>query len=208
MTSFDEITIAATHHLRAARHYPRDNLAAKDVGRIYRVCWGLWLFTEVYADPDLEDAMACRAHSSVIGYPSLLPNQLLPVRVYRQPLEYAVSDKIHAAVQHGRENSRMRDYYDLFVVCTRAELDDDKIRRAILASWPLYGREGLPPAIEDIVAFTDVFAAKNAGVWDQLRGQARYAVEIPDLQQVCETIRKRLGPILADINNPQWGIAA
>ncbi|GAB5429391.1 MAG: nucleotidyl transferase AbiEii/AbiGii toxin family protein [Devosia indica] len=134
-------------------------------------------------------------------YPSLLDGHLSPVRIWRQPIEYGIADKIHAAVQHGEGNTRLRDYYDIFVGAGRG-LDADKLRAALITSWPLYGRDGLPPVIDDIGAFSDGFARASAEAWDQMRAQARWAVPVPDLETVCRTIRVAIGPVLADINNP------
>lgn len=136
-------------------------------------------------------------------YPSLLPT-----RIWRQPVEYAIADKVHAAVQHQDENTRMRDYYDLFVFCDRGDLDDDQLRTAFLKSWPLYSSDARPPVMEDIAAYADAFARANSATWDILRANSRWAIDVPDLETVCRTIRDRIGPVLADINNPSWGAAA
>lgn len=67
MDSLDDITIATTAELRDAGFYPRDILGAEDAGRIYRVAHGVWVSPEIYADPKLDDALACRT-GGVIGY--------------------------------------------------------------------------------------------------------------------------------------------
>ena len=141
-------------------------------------------------------------------YPSLLPGQLLPTRIWRQPMEYAIADKVHAFVQHEGENTRFRDYYDIYVMCSRGEIDNDKLKAAFLQSWPLYSQNDRPPPIEEIVAYGDTFANANADVWQSLASQAKWSVTVPDLATVCQTIRGRLGPILAEINNPSLGLAA
>lgn len=74
---------------------------------------------------DLEHA----ADMVAVEYPSLLPGQLSPVRIWRQPIEWAVTDKVHAAFKHAGTNTRMRDYYDLYVICTRCDLDDGLLQR-------------------------------------------------------------------------------
>jgi Domain of unknown function (DUF1814). len=140
-------------------------------------------------------------------YPSLLPGQLLPVRIWRQPVEYAIADKVHAAVQHQDENTRMRDYYDLFVFCSRDLIRDDVLATAFAKSWPLYSQNPIP-LMEDIKAYSEEFAAANAEAWDQMRTTLRLAVPVPDLATVCRTIRDRIGPVLETINNPCLGAAA
>lgn len=138
-------------------------------------------------------------------YPSLLPGQLPAIRIKRQPIEYAIVDKIHAAVQHAGGNTRLRDYYDLWIFCTRRWIGDDLILQAFRDSWHLYAEEAVP-RFDEIENFGDGYAAEYGSTWDSLR--AAWVIPVPDLQTVISTIRERLGPIVDQAAAPAFGVAA
>lgn len=131
-----------------------------------------------------------------VDYPSLLPGQLSPVRIWRQPIEWAVTDKIHAAFKHAGTNTRMTDYYDLFVICTRCDLDDDLLRRGFGKWQSLFG-QAAPGSIDDIASYGDAFVEANAADWDRLRLAGGWAVPAPDLKTVVRIIRDRIGPVMS-----------
>lgn len=66
MSTLEDITIATTAQLREKFH-PREILAAEDAGLIFRAATGIWVSAEIYTDPRLDDALACRS-GGVIGY--------------------------------------------------------------------------------------------------------------------------------------------
>lgn len=138
-------------------------------------------------------------------YPSLLPGQLAPVHIKKQPIEYAVVDKINAAVRHAGSSTRHRDYYDLHVYCTRCRIDDEKLLAAFQHSWELFG-DGPLETFDTIENYSDHYAARNASTWDAMR--AAWVVDVPDLQTVITTIRERLAPIVDRAATPTLGAAA
>ncbi|MCC6298923.1 MAG: nucleotidyl transferase AbiEii/AbiGii toxin family protein [Anaerolineales bacterium] len=50
-----------------------------------------------------------------IAYPNILPNQKT-VRMKGYPKETVIAEKFHAMIRHGDLNSRMKDYYDLWLI--------------------------------------------------------------------------------------------
>lgn len=127
-------------------------------------------------------------------YPSLLPN-MPPVRIWRQPVEYSVADKVHAACRHAGTNTRLRDYYDLYVYATRCQLDPDRLRQAFAHTWQLFG--DTPPAnIDDVVSYGHDFVEQNSERWNGMRSGSKWAVPVPDLAEVVETIRSTISPVL------------
>lgn len=62
-------------------------------------------------------------------FPVLLGGEPPLVRIY--PKETVVSEKLETIVRRGFANSRMKDYYDLFVLSLEGELDSTILRRAI-----------------------------------------------------------------------------
>jgi Domain of unknown function (DUF1814). len=140
-----------------------------------------------FYDPILRDTLIA------VDYPSLLPD-LPAIRIMRQPIEYSISDKCHAAWKHAGENTRLRDYYDLYVYLTKCTVDDDRLREAFARSWPMYGAD-VPASIDGIAGYSAAFVAANAVTWRGLKDSSGWAVPVPELDEVVALIRSRLEPI-------------
>lgn len=128
-----------------------------------------------------------------VDYPSLLPGQLGSVRIWRQPVEHSLTDKIHAAVKHGGLNTRLRDFYNMYCFCAREQLDDDRIRSGF-GKWQALFNTEPPASIDDV--YSPAYVAEKAAAWDALRRSAGWSVPVPDLAAVVETIRDRLEPVV------------
>jgi len=126
-------------------------------------------------------------------YPSML--DLPPIRIWRQQIEYSISDKAHAAWKRGSDNSRLRDYYDLAVYLSKCSVDDDRLRQAFSRSWPLYGAQ-VPTSIDEIEGYDAGWAEEKAADFEKLRAASKWAVPVPDLPEIVALIRGRLGPVL------------
>src|SRR5690606_23159380 len=98
-----------------------------------------------------------------VEYPSLLPG-MPSMRIRRQPIEYSISDKVHAAFKHGGKNSRLRDFYDMYVMLTKCEIDDYRLRAAFDHSWPMYSAE-VPGSVEEIEGISDAWAINHESAW-------------------------------------------
>ena len=129
-----------------------------------------------------------------VDYPSLLPGQLGSVRIWRQPVEHSLTDKIHAAVKHGGLNTRLRDFYDMYCYCTRDTLDDDRIRSGF-GKWQTLFQTEPPPSIDDV--YSAAYVDEKAGAWDALRKSAGWSVPVPGLAEVVATIRERIKPVVS-----------
>ncbi len=67
---------------------------------------------------DLSFGQPIRPGPEVRQYPSLLPGfASFPVRAY--PREAVVAEKLAVAVEYGRDNTRLRDYWDLWFIASR-----------------------------------------------------------------------------------------
>lgn len=130
-----------------------------------------------------------------VDYPTLLPSRLGSIRIYRQPIEHSLTDKIHAAFKHGSLNSRLRDFYDLYCYCTRCDLDDDKIRAGFSKWQTLFGVTA-PDSLSCIAAYGDQYAAANAGRWKDLVARSKWALPTPSFAEVIRTIRDRIEQVM------------
>ena len=68
------------------------------------------------------------------NFPTLLNDMIAPV-VRAYPKETVVAEKLEAMVQLGLDNSRMKDFYDLWVLATQFEFDGQVLAAAIIATF-------------------------------------------------------------------------
>jgi hypothetical protein len=66
-------------------------------------------------------------------FPALL--EFSPPRLFAYPRETTIAEKCEAIVQLGMLNSRMKDYYDLWILMRDFEYEGEMIRKAILATF-------------------------------------------------------------------------
>ncbi len=89
-----------------------------------------------------------------ISYPVLLEDFPAPqLRAY--PKYTVVAEKFHAVCLLGLANTRMKDYFDLWVLLDDPTLDPLEIRRAIEAT---FDRRKMPMPTKVPVGFADTFA--------------------------------------------------
>jgi len=89
--------------------------------------------------------------AETISYPVLLDD--LPAPQLRSYPKYTVvAEKFHAVCLLGMTNTRMKDYFDLWVLMTEGTLDPAKLQRAIAATFErrkLAMPSGLPTGLSD-----------------------------------------------------------
>lgn len=88
-------------------------------------------------------------------FPALLPDIPAP-RIRTYPPETVVAEKVEAMVALGIANSRLKDFYDLWVIATTRSFDGAVLAEAIGATFT---RRGTPFPTERPVALTEQFAA-------------------------------------------------
>ncbi len=89
----------------------------------------------------------------VLDYPSMLDFPMPRLRAYAR--ETVIAEKFPAMVMLGRVNSRMKDFYDIWILSRSFDFGDDRLARAIAATFDR--REtSIPIDLPD--ALTDAFA--------------------------------------------------
>lgn len=91
-----------------------------------------------------------------IELPVLLDMPSPRLRAY--PQETVIAEKLHAMVTLGLANSRMKDYYDVWMLLQTFKLDTGRLRRAIEATFARRGTPlptGLPEGLSDAFAADD-----------------------------------------------------
>ena len=92
-----------------------------------------------------------------IDYPSLL--DLPPPRLRAYPREVVVAEKLQALVQLGMANTRMKDFYDLWMLARQFDFEGERLGQAIAATFE---RRRTPIPAEAPLALTSEFHGNAA----------------------------------------------
>lgn len=92
--------------------------------------------------------------AEVIDYPVMLDLPVPRLRAYAR--ETVIAEKFQAMVALGRANSRMKDFYDVWILSRSFRFDDDRLARAIVATFARRETD-IPTELPD--ALSPLFAA-------------------------------------------------
>lgn len=97
-----------------------------------------------------------------IDYPVLLDFPAPRLRAY--PLETAVAEKLQAMIYLGELNTRMKDFFDVWMLCRHADLKPENLHAAVALTFA--HRNTAIPA--EPVCFSPAFAAAKQVQWEAL----------------------------------------
>ena len=123
------------------------------------------------------------------------------------PKESVVAEKFHAMIRHAELNSRMKDYYDLWLISETFDFDSQPLQKAIETTFRKRDTE-LP--IERPIALTVEYASANQVRWSNfLKKMNLETNESNDFVTIIQKIWIFLQhPLLASINkiksNRHW----
>lgn len=101
----------------------------------------------------------------VMDYPTILDFPAPRLRGYSK--ESVVAEKFEAAVRHGDVNSRMKDFYDIWVLSRQFEFDGATLAEAVRKVFSRRGTELSPDAVPLKSAFAE--DASKAAQWRAFR---------------------------------------
>lgn len=150
----------------------------------------------IQIDIGFSDELTSKAEN--IEYPNIL-SDLKTVQMKGYPKEAVVAEKFHAMVRHAELNSRMKDYYDLWLLAETFEFKDVSVQKAIEATFKKRDTE-IPR--ERPLSLSAEFARTSQSRWETFLGKMKMDNEqVTDLQTVIEKIWKFLAhPVQASIN--------
>jgi len=130
-----------------------------------------------------------------LTYPTLLPNLPPPV-LAAYPPETVVAEKVQAMVELGMANTRLKDFFDVWLLLRDFDLDDASLTAAIHAT---FARRRTPLPVESPVAFSDAFAADDVKrqQWAAFVGRSGLTTAAPSFGEVVAALRDRLRALLA-----------
>lgn len=131
----------------------------------------------------------------VLNYPSMLDFPAPRLRAYAR--ETVIAEKFQAMVALGRVNSRMKDFYDIWILSRSFSFDDDRLARAIAATFARR-KTRIPESLPD--ALTAAFAMDE-------QKQRQWSAFVEDVAQDPGDLASVVGGI-ADFLMPHAAFAA
>jgi predicted nucleotidyltransferase component of viral defense system len=126
-----------------------------------------------------------------VNLPVLLDMPSPRLRAY--PPETVVAEKVHAMVALGRANSRMKDYYDVWMLTSTFDLDPDRMRQAITSTFARRNTV-IPNQVPD--GLSDAFAGDLAKQRQWNAFVRNLTGPVPQLDRVVADLRDRLMSVL------------
>lgn len=129
-----------------------------------------------------------------LTYPTLLPNLPPPV-LAAYPPETVVAEKVQAMVELGMANTRLKDFFDVWLLLRDFNLSDKALAAAIRAT---FARRHTPLPIATPTALSDAFARDDVkrAEWSAFVRRVGLADTAPSLDQVVTALRDRLASSL------------
>lgn len=131
----------------------------------------------------------------MIEYPTFLANDTIPLLAY--PVESAIAEKLQAMVALGNANSRMKDFYDVWMCSTHLDFNTSTLLGAIEATFR--NRETPVPA-EEFEALTRAFAEKHRVQWNAFVKKIGEGNLVDALGNVVDEIKAFAMPALSSLS--------
>ena len=114
----------------------------------------------IQIDIGFSDELTSKTES--IEYPNILPG-LETIHMKGYPKGTVVAEKFHATIRHGDLNSRMKDYYDLWLISETFDFEGKSLQKAIETTFKNRDTD-LP--VERPVSLSAEFASANTARWN------------------------------------------
>lgn len=127
-----------------------------------------------------------------IDFPLLLPN-IPSVNLQAYSLETVVAEKFHAMIDRDETNSRMKDFFDCYMLLTQRNISDETLFEAIRATFDNRALTYKP----NLKLFSDGFATDKERIirWKAFLKKIQWKEEIP-FPVVMQIIKDRLQPMV------------
>lgn len=125
--------------------------------------------------------------------PTLLPDIVPCPVIAGYPLETIISEKLHAIAQFGSDNTRHKDYYDIWRIQNSYEIEGRTLAKAIENTFN-HQKRVIDP---DMPGLSDQFGRENERAWRAFLRKTNLKDDI-SLEQVIEEMRGFLIPAMSD----------
>jgi predicted nucleotidyltransferase component of viral defense system len=130
----------------------------------------------------------------IIEYPAFLGGETIELLAY--PLETSIAEKLQAMVALGNANSRMKDFYDVWVCSTHLDFNGDTLLKAVDATFR--NRETTVPA-DEFEVLTPDFAERHLVQWNAFAKKIGEVELANRFAEVLENIKTFVVPMLRSV---------
>jgi len=130
--------------------------------------------------------------------PAILELDAPVLRVY--PPETAIAEKFQAMVHLDMTNTRMKDFYDVWLLCQEHQFEMSRLAGAIRATFE---RRNTEIPIGQPVALTDKFLKDKAKatLWREFLNRAGLSPSFAELHEIGELVMAFLMPVVEEIRD-------
>jgi predicted nucleotidyltransferase component of viral defense system len=130
----------------------------------------------------------------MIEYPSFLDGHTIRLLAY--PIESAIAEKLQAMVALGSSNSRMKDFYDVWMCSQHLELSGDTLLQAIEAT---FRHRDTPVPAEEIEALTSDFVEQHRAQWNAFVKKIGEESLIDEFDRIVHDVRSFALPLFRSL---------
>jgi len=124
------------------------------------------------------------------SFPAILTTLPAPI-LNTYPDVTVIAEKLEALVVLDSANSRMKDFYDLYILTMRPGLDPSQLRLAIQAT---FSRRGTALPTGTPTGLTGAFADDGQTMWQAFLNKNGLQDRVPSLREAIESINAHLPP--------------
>lgn len=130
-----------------------------------------------------------------MDFPVLLDMDVPEIYVYS--ISSVISEKFEAIVSLGNANSRYKDFYDIYMIADRYDLDGSELKEAVRETFEHRGT-----GFDDIFVFTEDFLVSDVhqSRWKAFLKKKKALINV-ELDEVVSLIKTMLIPIVSSIES-------
>lgn len=106
--------------------------------------------------------------------------------------ESAIAEKFEAMVKLGRLNSRMKDFFDIWLLSRRFKFDAGVLTAAVKLTFEQRGSD----LSEPVEAFTEAFITSHQAMWQAFRKRLKQEFIPQSFREVVESVEAFLKPVV------------
>jgi hypothetical protein len=116
-------------------------------------------------------------------------------------MESAIAEKLEAMVKRGVLNSRVKDFYDIWMLSRHFAFDGRNLSEAIRRTFAQRGSE----VSRDIAAFSESFTEARQVQWESFRKRLQQEHVPVSFQEIVAVVEAFLGPVLEGLESGTGG---
>ena len=144
---------------------------------------------------------------ALLAFPSLLEG-FVPSEIKGYTRETLVAEKLHAMVRRQLDNTRMKDFFDIWFVSEQFIFSGSSLAKAIMATFKRR-KTNIPEGILSLLEALRTNPEKNQQ-WQAFLKKNIFQYHVPQLFEILERIEHFLNPVVASLHKNsffegRWG---